>query len=269
MKNLFALLLLFISLLGYSQTEIQIKAHALAAEYQTVTNATTAEMQNAEAVLTTYFTNLLNGTTIPVVLQNQVDPILEAITSGASPLVKSAHSVNNLTASSGFTINGLLTNTDPTFNRVFGTIFNPLNLCQTQGTLSGSGTNVFYKVYEFTVTEAGHVNIEVTGTSGFGDSYIFLYCSFDPLFPRENLIHSDDDGGSGLLSKFTDLDLPVGIYYLVVTTFSNGETGSYTVEVSSNDGSVALGAFAVPLNYWWIFGLFIVIAASVVIRRLI
>lgn len=263
MKKLFTLLFVFAAFFGFSQSEIQNKAHALALEYQTATSANEIEVQAAESVLINYFTYQSNGGTISAVMQDEVNSILSAIINGAPSALKSA---NATTASaSNFIVNGTLTSADPAYNRIYGANFNSSNLCQTQGNIS---SNVYYDVYEFSVTEAGHVTIEIT--SAPFDSYLALYCTFDPMNPQNNVIETNDDGGDGLLSELTDLDLPVGTYYMVVHTFSNGETGDYTVEVNSNDGVVVLGGLlTVSVSYWWMFGLFLVIAMSVVIRKIL
>lgn len=267
MGKLLTLLLLIVSLSGYCQTEIQDKAHALALKYQLATNASIVKMQTAESALTAYFTYRSNGGTVSEALQNQVDAILNEISTGTSMALKSAQSASGAAITSGFTSNGTLNTGSKTYNRVMGASYNPSDLCATQGDLSGSGSNVYYNRHKLTVTTVGDVTIEVVEPTGLDDSYLFLYCSFDPLSPKQNLVVSNDDGGDGLLSKLTLPNLPEGTYDLVVTTFSNGDMGDYTVEVNST-GNVVLGPpLAVPVSYLWILGLFVVIAASVVVRK--
>ncbi|MBN1927409.1 MAG: hypothetical protein JW798_16355 [Prolixibacteraceae bacterium] len=255
MKKILVLLFLFISVWGFSQTaEILQKAQALADQYE-ATGVTPAQAQAAENLLIGYFTDIVNNTPVSPATQAQVDIILDAINSGA-PLSATAVQI---------TVNGELTSADPTYNRVIASGFNIG--CITQGTLSGVGTDVYYDVIEFSVTHAGLVDIEVTSFPE--DSYLAIYCVFDPLNPRDNLILTNDDGGScSLCSRLVDMPLPVGTYYLVMHTFGNGEVGNYTIEFRSDDGVVVLGSSAVPVNIWWIAGIFVLLAGGIIVKKI-
>jgi hypothetical protein len=63
-----------------------------------------------------------------------------------------------------------------------------------------------------------------------------------------NLVQTDDDGGAGALSLLTrSLQADVQ-YFLVFTTFANGNFGTYTgvFDTVSGGGQVILGALDVP-----------------------
>jgi len=142
------------------------------------------------------------------------------------------------------TFSGALTATDPVFNRAF-----------TLTTLSGAGTRVAYDVYGFHVSSAGTYSIEATSfnTNGVGlssDSFFSLYRgSFNPASALTNLIQVDDDSGVGSLSLLTSALLADTQYYLVFSSYSNGQYGSYTgrFDTVSGGGQVSLdGVGAVP-----------------------
>jgi hypothetical protein len=145
---------------------------------------------------------------------------------------------------------GSLDVTDPTYNRIFGSPYGAN--CDGSANTSGTGSNVYYDVYEIhtTVAEAAVISIS---SSGLGDSYMTLYCSFDPLDPTANIVCGDDDGGSGFMSAFTPADNYLieanTSYYLVVTSFGNGETGGYTVDMAGNLQFTPAPP-SVPLSSW-------------------
>jgi hypothetical protein len=134
---------------------------------------------------------------------------------------------------------GELTTSDPTFNR-------PLS----QGALSAVGTNVAYDLYGFHVSANGAYSIESTSFSAFGsDTYLFVYQSaFDPTHPLQNLVGLDDDNGVGSLSLI-DASLQADVqYYLVFTSFYNGDFGTYTgtFNTQSGNGQVFVDDIDVP-----------------------
>lgn len=125
-------------------------------------------------------------------------------------------------------------NPGPTYNRGAG--------C---GSLSGTGTAVYYTTRPVTISIGGTHIFELT--SGFADPYLFLYRdSFNPASPLTNCVASDDDSGVGLLPKMT-ATVPAGNYILVITSFSNGMSGPFSgymsgpgigVVISFNDGRI-------------------------------
>lgn len=100
----------------------------------------------------------------------------------------------------------------------------------TTGSISQVGTDVYYDVQLFSVSLAGIYDIEVI--LGDFDSVLALYeNSFDPTDQLANIAAYDDDGGVGLLSFMAE-SLTTSSYYLVTTTFTNYETGSFTNQIS-------------------------------------
>ncbi len=152
------------------------------------------------------------------------------------------------TAQAGFVnYSNTLTGASPTFNR-------PLSGTPPTG-LSGVGTSVFYHLQPFYVTASGLYSMEtiaasLTGTSD--DTFLALYQgAFNPLSPLTNALSADDDGGAGFLSLIGSRPLTAGTqYWLVTTTFANGQTGSFTTQIRSEPitgaGNPVLGLLAVP-----------------------
>jgi len=260
-KLLFSILLLVCgSAFGLVPAEIQTKAQIISNQYQSITGINSTDAQAVTNLLVTYFTSRSNGAPISPSLQNQIENIINVSESGSG---------GSLTAATvQETVTGGLSVTDPTFNRVAAT---PFNIgCITQGTLSTTGTAVYYDVIEFTVTDAGVFDIEVMEFSSNidDDSHLELYCNFNPTDAREQLIMSDDDGGDDYLSRLEDISLPTGTYYLVMTSYDNNETGNYSIQFRSDDGDLVLGSNPVPVSIWWIVGLFALIALGILVRKL-
>jgi hypothetical protein len=101
------------------------------------------------------------------------------------------------------------------------------------------GIDVFYDLQPFFVGLSGSYSTEVTEAPF--DSYLVLYQdAFDPTSPLTNALNADADDGVGLLSLIVE-DLVAGtLYFLVTSTFGNGEVGGFTVEISG-PGAVTLG----------------------------
>jgi hypothetical protein len=136
-------------------------------------------------------------------------------------------------------IAGALTNTDPTYNRT-----NTLASCPT---LSGTGTNVFYDTYEFTVSGCASTNVTVSlcgtnpcaGTGTLADSYVAVYRapggtsgSFNPANPCTNTIAVNDDS-CGSRSQVTATGVGPGNFVVVVTSFANNQQGTYNLFVDA------------------------------------
>jgi len=133
------------------------------------------------------------------------------------------------------TFNGTLTGSDDVFNRPFTSI-----------SLSGVGTATSYDVFGFHVNAAGVYSAESTAFSAPGaDTFLALYAgAFNPAAPLSNLLAYDDDSGLGALSLLS-ATLQAGIeYYLVFTTYDNGDFGSYagTLKTVTGGGQVTLDA---------------------------
>lgn len=72
-----------------------------------------------------------------------------------------------------------------------------------------------------------------------GDSVLFVYCTpFSPTSPDTNIRAWDDDGGVGLGSAIVAADgvamVPNEVYTLVVTGFSPGNLGTYTLNLGGD-----------------------------------
>ncbi len=127
------------------------------------------------------------------------------------------------------TSNGSLSSSDPTYNRVTESLG-----------LSMVGTNVYYDVFYFHTTGTGNVRIETT--AGTFDTFITLYQgSFSAASPTVNDVAADNDDGAGSLSYILRSLNGGNNFAAVVTSFSNGVTGSYTLQV---EGAVASGRMA-------------------------
>jgi len=115
-----------------------------------------------------------------------------------------------------------LQNGDPTFNR------------PNEGappTTYSSFNNVRYKVYPINIAASGLITVSVTSTF---DNFVILYdqAGFFPAIPLTNALIANDDfieQNAGFSYNITN----PGIYYLVVCSFKNNVSGSYSVTVSS------------------------------------
>ncbi len=133
-------------------------------------------------------------------------------------------------------INGALAAGDGTFNR-------PLSFSQ-GGTCtpSATGTAVFRDVYEFQVGQNTSVTASLCAADGGAathDSYLVMYQaaggaqlpSFAPTACGNALAASDDVCGDD--AKLSGINVVAGYFYVVVTSFGNGATGTYTLFVDN------------------------------------
>jgi hypothetical protein len=118
-------------------------------------------------------------------------------------------------------IDAALTTSDPLYDPpdVVGT---PPPPC----VVTGIGDAFYYDTY--TVSHlGGRLDIEIVGASF--NTWINLYQPFfNPAAGCQNLVASDDDGGSGDLSRIAST-FPAGEYTLVVTSYFNFDTGTYSL----------------------------------------
>ncbi|MCM3175034.1 Ig-like domain-containing protein, partial [Paenibacillus sp. MER 99-2] len=108
--------------------------------------------------------------------------------------------------------------------------------------------NYFYRA--ITPSKAGVYSITVTPQTTLDDTVLYLYKgSFDPIHPLHNLLVSNDDISAvndNYLSHIKDVYLDVGVtYYMVMTGFGNGDTGSVYFDVNG-PGSVGINDPDVP-----------------------
>ncbi len=135
------------------------------------------------------------------------------------------------------TFSGDLGTCDPTYQRAFNT-----------GTLSITGSNVFYEFQTFTIDLTGVYTLNMSGTS-IPDGHASIYQNaFNPSSALTNLIFVDDDSGTGTNPAFLNITLNAGVtYILVTTTLTNGMTGSYTWTLTGA-GAYTLGANSITLD---------------------
>ena len=133
---------------------------------------------------------------------------------------------------------GSLDATDPTFDRP--------NAGTPPTATSGSAT-FRYDTLPFTISTSGLWTIlaRAAGSGGgtLGDPWLVIYeTAFNPASPLTNVLGSDDDAGGSLDSAIV-LNLTSGVnYFAVVTTFSAGASGTYTIEQRDPPAPPALAA---------------------------
>ena len=128
---------------------------------------------------------------------------------------------------------GELTPNDPVFNRPVG--FG--GSCS----LSGVGTAVHYDVYSYNLAGAPPHDLfaSLVGGATFDTVLVFYQApdgSQNPFDPTQGCLNSvayNDDFGGGLQSQISATGLAEGWVDVVVTTFDNGTTGAYTMDVAS------------------------------------
>jgi len=121
------------------------------------------------------------------------------------------------------TYNGTLTTSNPTFNR------------PTAGTpptgLSAVGTAVYYEVVGLDITTPGSATISSSSTiDNFGGLY--NTSGFIPSTPLVNAISYTDDV-TGTNFGFTYNFPSAGRYFIVFTTFDNGDVGSFSMTTTN------------------------------------
>jgi len=199
---------------------------------------------------------------------------------GGFPIIVTATDANGCSGSQAYSLvitnpalpcitDGLFTG-GPTFNRpnVITTGTGVSAPC----TLSPTGTAVFYKAYEFTISGCTTGTLTatlcgppscppITNSTSIPDSLIYLYRvggltgpggtpgAFNPLLPCVNLVAANDDltgaavgvggssGGLTACSAKTSLSglqrtIGTGSFVLVVASFTNGQTGAYNLSVN-------------------------------------
>ncbi len=161
-----------------------------------------------------------------------------AVSFSASAEKKADDSEAVFTGGSRIVITGTLDQSSPIYNRIYGSGVDLT--CNLILSLSGAGTAVYYQTHCVTVTDTSPIEMVVDDVATtIGDTFMSLYCDpFDAADATANLVTADDDGGVGLYSAFTLADgitlMPGSHYWLVLTTFSNGAMGDYTINTSTN-----------------------------------
>ncbi len=125
------------------------------------------------------------------------------------------------------TINGSLTNASPTYVRADG---NGVT------TYVSSGVTAYYKTFTFVAPASGNTSFEIIAAALTGadpyDTYMSLYqTSFTAASPATNFLIGDDDSGALTYSSKLAYNLVAGTtYIIVVSTYSSGVTGTFTIE---------------------------------------
>ncbi len=96
-----------------------------------------------------------------------------------------------------------------------------------------SSNSVYFRTHTFIAPTTGSYTFDVTAANfGFDgdDSCLSLYqTNFNPSSPAVNFLRGDDDSGPGFLSKLTHSLTAGTTYILVVSTYTSGETGPYSI----------------------------------------
>ena len=100
---------------------------------------------------------------------------------------------------------------------------------------SSVGSAVYFNTITFVAPSSGMTTFEITAANLTGayvyDTYITLYqTSFNPATPAVNFLRGDDDSGTLQFSSKLSHNLVAGTtYVMVVSTYSNGVTGTFTL----------------------------------------
>jgi Fungalysin metallopeptidase (M36) len=121
----------------------------------------------------------------------------------------------------------------PTYNRGTGTT------TYVAATAGAIGASVYYKTFSFIAPTTTAVTFTITAanlTPGTADdSYMAIYQNaFNPASPATNFLIADDDAGVGALSLFTQNLTAGNTYIIVVSTYNNNVTGTFSLQTSVN-----------------------------------
>lgn len=109
------------------------------------------------------------------------------------------------------TYSGRLSSSSPMFSRPRGNV----------------GEYYYYLAIRVTVSTTGTYTF--TSSSSLDTYGCFYSSSFDPSYPSQNLIMSDDDSAGGNQFQISSTLQYRQTYVLVVTTYSNKEMGSFSI----------------------------------------
>jgi hypothetical protein len=113
-----------------------------------------------------------------------------------------------------------------------------------------AGSAAYFRTYTFVAPASGAVTFStesVALTPGDpDDTFLSIYAtSFNPAAPATNFLRGDDDSGLGFQSLFTHTLVAGSTYVIVVTTYSNGVTGNFTL--IANNANIFPGT-----NNWYL-----------------
>ncbi len=100
-----------------------------------------------------------------------------------------------------------------------------------------SGSSVYFKAYSFVSPVTASVTFSTTAANlaGSTDTYLALYqTAFNPASPGTNFLQGDDDAGAGTLSLITQAITLGTTYIVVVSSYTNNVTGTFTLESSAD-----------------------------------
>ena len=124
------------------------------------------------------------------------------------------------------TVNATLTTSSPSYVRSSG------------GTIYSPSATTYYRAFTFVATATGSMTFQTTAANLVScgqDTHMSLYqISFDPNNPATNFLRADDDsGGGGGFSLITQSVTQGTTYIVVVGTFCNYDTGTFTLQATS------------------------------------
>lgn len=120
--------------------------------------------------------------------------------------------------------------------------------------IDSSNNGVSYQTFEIHSPSGQNADIEITTPAGstLTDTLLFVYCSFDPANPANNLAGIDDDDGVNFLSKIVPTDgltMTAGTsYFVVVAGFSAGQQGVYDLVLGGDLQFGPAAVLAPPAN---------------------
>ena len=134
-------------------------------------------------------------------------------------------------------IDGVLTGDAPIWHRWRPNSYGEVGLNCDLVMTSDYSSEPHFDQYCFNVSTDDPVEFVVTEADF--DTVIYIYCDpFDPADATENAVKMDDDNGVGLLSAITAADgvtlVPGDDYWFIITSYSAGSTGNYSVQTSDN-----------------------------------
>ncbi|NDV47197.1 hypothetical protein D0T49_09085 [Paludibacter sp. 221] len=92
-----------------------------------------------------------------------------------------------------------------------------------------------YYAMGYKVDLAAGQKIVINQTSDDVDAYLYLYCKDGESY---SYVNHDDDGGNNSDSKLTFEATDAGTYYIIATTYSSFDTGSFTLKITTDGGIV-------------------------------
>jgi hypothetical protein len=137
------------------------------------------------------------------------------------------------------TFTGNLTG-EPTYDKYYLDT-SPDLTCMTATSLWDEGLTEYIAI-PVEVTAAANLAVSFSAT-GITDTWLGVYCDFDPANPDMGMMFYDDDGSGSLVSEIHDTDgvtlQPGAVYWVVVTAYGDADLGdgTFTLELSTAGGT--------------------------------